>query len=104
MGKISFVLIIICTVLFSCQKEIKHEIPVLKINYEGAPEPSKVEDMQKHMQVRFQPLETQDSAYFRLKSSVVMTYKDKIFVNDMRADVVLVFADAGRAFRLYGDP
>lgn len=96
MGKISFVLIIICTVLFSCQKEIKHEIPVLKVNYESAPEPSKVEDMQKHMQVRFQPLETQDSAYFRLKSSVVRTYKDKIFVNDMRADVVLVFDEAGR--------
>lgn len=96
MGKISFVLIIICTVLFSCQKEIKHEIPVLKVNYEGAPEPSKVEDMQNHMQVRFQPLETQDSAYFRLKSSVVRTYKDKIFVNDMRADVVLVFDEAGR--------
>lgn len=96
MGKIYFVLILICTVFFSCQKEKEQEISILKVDYEGTPDLAKVEDMQNYMQIRFQPLETQDSAYFRLKSSVVKTYKDKIFVNDMRADVVLVFDETGR--------
>ena len=90
---------LLCMEFFSCQegRDTKNEIPVLDIDYEVVPDLSKVEEMQKNMQVRFVPLEAKgDESYFKVKSSMVFDNGRMIFVIDQNKDRILLFGQNGK--------
>lgn len=90
-------LIMCCLGLFSCQnmKEEKTEVPVLSVDYDVRPDPAKVEEMQRNMQIRFVPLETTDESLFNGQGSSLVTYGNRIFVRDHDQDCIIVFDDKG---------